>query len=313
MSNRYSAKNDKTLTRTQSAQGGFRPNVVRQVASGRKQTSAFRFSSNPTTSGHNSGYHEAVAPTNTVKLLAQRKRAATTSRMPSSKRGFHTRYSNKPIRESMVEPVVALSDAARTDTARTVLSVPGGGAAGHSGSGLKTTNQSRAHDFQRQTTMDMLSDPAMTREAASLVSASLVSISSAPGEDARQVINSKRMKDRQAMRAYERNRNEVKRRVDALYDRSSLSDRAIALKHTKKAMSRLGLKRRLDKKRGRSPEREVSGPTGDIFGGGYRSKKRPASNRSPSQLPPAKRAKKAKFDGRELLYVTQPLRAKRRK
>ena len=88
--------------------------------------------------------------------------------------------------EKNLEPVVRASDGTRTDTARTVLSVPGksGAVAGHSGSGIKTTGQAQAHDALHHQTMRVLQDLSMTESVAAVIAGATAIFSMALGRDA---------------------------------------------------------------------------------------------------------------------------------
>ena len=179
----YTAKSDKTLTASQAKLGGFRPEVVKQVSSGKSiGKGSFRSPSNPTKRGFKSGYHEAYVVTDATKLLSQRKKSGKGfAELPKSSGGSWKKHSGAKIREQNVRPALEAGDGARTDTSRTILSAPGGKVAGHTGSGVKTTGQAEAHNLLRDQSVRALADPKLSPEAQGVVAGLTTLWSIAPG------------------------------------------------------------------------------------------------------------------------------------
>jgi hypothetical protein len=322
----YHASDDLTLTKTQAKSGGFRPDVVSSVVK-RKTISegSFRVASNPTKDGFSSGYHEAFVVTDMTPKLAQRTLVPpqpptttapsgppvpplpTLSKMPAMSSGFWKQYSGKSFPEKNVEALVQLGDGARTDTARTILSAPKGGVAGHSGSGVYTGNQPQAHDLVRTQAMNVLSDPLMTPEAATVIASATMVYSIAPGELASKATGASKLKAKKAKDTWEDDRNQAKERVEAMRSSLSSSDQAVVEKHMDTFVSSLGDSgRKREGSRATSPLRERSAPTSTrpIQGGGYEASLTITGN--PSEAPPtggpAERAQ----------YATAPFRVPRR-
>lgn len=322
----YHASDDLTLTKTQAKSGGFRPDVVSSVVK-RKTISegSFRVASNPTKDGFSSGYHEAFVVTDMTPKLAQRKlvppKPPTTtapsgppvppppvlSQMPTMTSGFWKQYSGKSFPEKNVETLVQIGDGARTDTARTILSAPKGGVAGHSGSGVYTGGQPQAHDLVRTQSMNVLSDPLMTPEAATVIASATMVYSIAPGELASKATGAHRLKAKKAKDTWEADRNEAKERVEAMHSTLSTSDRAVVEKHMDRFVASLGDSgRKRESGRATSPLRERTAPTSTkpIQGGGYDTSL--TITGKPSEAPPtgspAERSQ----------YATAPFRVSRR-
>lgn len=304
---RYSMKGDLTLTLQQSSQGGFRPEVVETSLSGRDSKS-FRFPSNPTLEGYNSGYHESFGTTDTVKHISKRKasRKQGLSDMPTARTGFYKKK-RRGMREKNLEVLLGASDGARTDTAQTVLSVPGGGGAGHTGSGVKTSGQSKAHDLLRDVFMKVSRDEDMTPGAIELIGGSLTIASMAPGKVARTVTDSRKLKATKGSKNYEGNRNIAKRRLKALQKESDPQDVELAMKYMEPVMDKFP-DRHFARKRLSSPERDISGPKEGIQGGDYL----PGDQIGlPELFPPKRSGDKRKDATSTLAFLTESFRAPR--
>ncbi len=270
----YKAATDKTLTSKQAKSGGFQPVGTQKVVNAKPiDEGEFRVSSNPTTSGHSSGYHESFAPTDTMRFLSNRKpnNDGTATLPPWNSPTVLPSYSGTKIIESNVKPVAEASDGARTDTARTILSVPNGGAAGHTGSSVKTTGQPAAHNVLRHQVMRTLQEPGVTSGVAGVLAGATTIMSMAPGTIASTAKNANQLKDRQARTQHETNRNDAKRKLDEHYEGLSPSEQAIVMKIAKQGMTDLNdNSRTLLPDRPHSPLRDPIGtPGAPISGGGY--------------------------------------------
>lgn len=271
---KYSASSDKTLTASQSSSGGFRPLGTDKVVQAKPiDEGEFRFPSNPTQSGHSSGYHESFGTTDTMRMLSRRKvKKGGKAELPSwNTNTALTGYSGASILETNVKPVAEASDGARTDTAQTILSVPGGKSAGHTGSGVKTTGQAQAHDFLRHQVVRTLQEPGVTPGVAGVLAGSITLMSIAPGQIANTAQNADKLKDSGVSTQYEQRRNNGKRKLDEYFDALSPNEQATVLKLTQQGMSDLkDKKRKLIPGRPHSPLREEqSSPGASISGGGY--------------------------------------------
>ena len=270
----YSASSDKTLTSSQSSSGGFRPLGTDKVIQAKPiEENEFRFPSNPTQAGHSSGYHESFGTTDTMRMLSRRKvKSDGKSTLPSwNTNTALTGYSGASILEANVKPVAEASDGARTDTAQTILSVPGGKAAGHTGSGVKTTGQAPAHDFLRHQVVRSLQEPDMTPGVAGVVAGSITLMSIAPGQVANTAQNADKLKDSGVSKQYEQRRNQAKRKLDEYHQALTPAEKATVMKLAKQGMGDIkDSKRKLLTDRPYSPLREENGPSGaSISGGGY--------------------------------------------
>ncbi|WNL44174.1 hypothetical protein RKE25_12110 [Dyella sp. BiH032] len=306
----YTAKSDKTLTASQAKSGGFRPDVVKQVAAGKSiSKGSFRSPSNPTRRGFKSGYHEAYVVTDATKVLSQRKKSSKGfSQLPKNSSGSWKKHSGAKIREQNVRPALEAGDGARTDTSRTILSAPGGKVAGHTGSGVKTTGQAEAHNLLRDQSVRALSDPQLSPAAQGVVAGLTTLWSMAPGKNAAQAQGASKLKDKQARKTWEEDRNEGKRRLWANFKNLPKAERKAVLKHDEAFHKSLQ-----DKKRKRSMDRPGSplretGPSkknSPIHGGDY-FKKEPSSKR-PKVEPPTSGSPRD-----TALHITEPFRAPRR-
>lgn len=270
----YKASSDKTLTSGQASSGGFRPAGTEKVVQAKPiDESEFRSPSNPTTSGHSSGYHESFLPTDAMRFLSRRKvNTDGTATMPAwSGNSVLPKYAGSTILEPNVRPVAEASDGARTDTAQTVLSVPGGKPAGHTGSGVKTTGQAAAHDFLRHQGMRTLQEPGVTSGVAGTVAGAMTVMSVAPGQIASTAQGAGNLKDVQARSSYEERRNDAKRKLGAYYQSLPPKEQNVVMKLAKQGMGDLkDSGRRLLPDRPHSPLRDPTGGTGAaLSGGGY--------------------------------------------
>lgn len=233
----------------------------------------FRFPSNPTKSGHSSGYHESFLPTDAMRFLSRRKvNTDGTATMPAwTGNSVLPKYSGSKILESNVRAVAEASDGARTDTAQTVLSAPGGKPAGHTGSGVKTTGQAEAHDYLRHQGMRALQEPAMTSGVAGTVAGAITVMSVAPGQVASTAQNAGNLKDVQSRAGYEERRNEAKRKLSQHFDTLPQAQQQVVMKLAKQGMGDLkDSGRRLLPDRPHSPLRDPTGVSGaPLSGGGY--------------------------------------------
>jgi hypothetical protein len=276
----YSLARDRTLTPSQAKQGGFTPDIARHVIAGQKvRKGAFRVSSTLTEHGHSSGYHEALGTTDAVERTAERSMLpdGTTSRMPQATSGYWARHNTTTIQERHVAPTVEASNGARTDTARTILSVPGGGAAGHSGSGVGQTGQEAAHDALRDVYMGVLSDKAtLSRQAIGVIAGATAIASMAPAEVARTAEGADNLKDKAGGDQWEANRNAAKIELNLHFEALPQDQKDHVLRHVHRHLARFDNpsdpSRRRIPERGRptSPTRSTrSAPSDRIQGGSY--------------------------------------------
>lgn len=208
----YDPAKDSTLTRAQAANEGF------HTGQGN-----FRSPSNPTVHGHSSGYHEAVVTTNTYYFLRDAKPTGRGTYILPNAHGnsyFHP-YSGREVPAQSLEIVLRLADGYRTDTARTILSAPGGKGAGHTGSGVSLKGQGPAHDLLRRAVMDVVMTdprtPGFSERSVATLFASITVTSMAPGEIARTLPGgSSTLKSSAAKVTYEVRRNMAKDHTGAL-------------------------------------------------------------------------------------------------
>ena len=269
----YRALGDLTLTAAKAREGGFRTQATANVIAGKKIAAQhFRVPSNPTKAKHKSGYHEATVTTDMAVFLSHRTVGRIESTLPVNTGNSALRdYSRATIFEANVRPLMEAGDGARPDTARTFLSVPGGTAAGHSGSGTDTTGQAAAHDFLRVQGMHMLQAPIMTPGIAGVASAALMVMSMAPGQYASTVANAGKLKDRAALQNYEGDRNAAKLDVRHYFMRLPANERHEVMRHARQAMTDLNdNQRQLLPDAPYSPMRDSARPAGAaVAGGGY--------------------------------------------
>lgn len=164
----------------------------------------------------------------------------------------------KPIVEANVNTVISAGDGLRTDTAQTVLSVPkafGGGAAGHSGSGVKTTHQADAHDLLRESTAALLNEKKLTPGVAAVTYGALSVAMMAPGIVASKAVDIKQLKAQHVMADWESRREEAKARVEAMHAQLTPQEQATVHQHMSDVFSKLPTDRRLAHGRSTSPVR----------------------------------------------------------
>jgi hypothetical protein len=304
----YQPQTDLTLTKSQAKVGGFRPDVVSTVAkSGSIGKGAFRFASNPTLGGFSSGYHESFVVTDMTDKLARRKKSAKSSQLPKEKSGYWKKQSGRTFPEANLESLLQVGDGARTDTSRTILSGPGGTFGGHTGSGVKTTHQSQAHDLLRDQSLRVLSDPLLTPDAMAVIGGATTVFSMAPGEKASKVSGASKLKSKRALKSWEKDRNESKRRVQTLLDALPTPQQALVEKHMDLFVKDLGdSSRKRPKGRATSPIREVSQmKSNPVFGGDYDSSAKSFGE-------PSKVFSKGDLRAKSL-YMTESFRDPRRK
>jgi hypothetical protein len=307
---KYAARDDRTLTSSQRKSGSFRKDVVDNVSAGRSSgKGAFRSPSNPTSRGFSSGYHEAFVVTDAVDQLSRRKVGGKGfSSLPKNSRGYWKKHSGAKFPEKNLRHVLEAGDGARSDTARTILSAPRGGVAGHSGSGVHTASQSQAHDLLRDQSIRVLSDPKIKPDVQGVIAGTTTIWSIAPGKYASRAKNAAKLKDSSAKSSWEEDRNEAKLRVRASFRQLPKKDQQRVLKHEENFVDSLGDKNR---KRSRnepgSPLRETGSRKGNaIHGGDYFAKQ--SKSKRPRLDPPAKASPRE-----TALYITEPFRVKRPK
>lgn len=267
----YNPSSDSTLT-AQQAKGGFRPQVVDMVVGSKKfGKGAFRYASNPTRHGISSGYHEAFVVTDmTPKLQMRKTHAKGMSAMPVMGEASWKGFSQVTFPEKNVRPLMEAGDGARTDTARTILSGPGGSVAGHSGSGVRSTGQSAAHDVLRVASMGALRDPDMTPRAMAVTAAATTLFTMAPGRLASRAEGAGKLKDKQALSTWEEDRNQSKERLALVHDALSPGEKTVVRRHFKALTVNVGGTRTLDPDHPSSPRRSTGKESGSaVFGGGY--------------------------------------------
>jgi hypothetical protein len=242
----------------------------------------FRSPSNPTTLLFSTGYHESVVTTDmftylqkTTELKGDRAQLSN-----STKSKIIGAYTGKIVSKTIVESLKALGDGFRTDTAQTILSGPNGTAAGHSGSNLSTTGQASAHDLLRKKVLDILEHTesetkGYSEKALATLMGAITVASIAPATVARSIEDSGKLKDFSAPERWEKDRNEMKARVNASFVELTDDEKLFVLQHTQSFMESIkDTNREMDKEKPFSPERDVnykdSGKT--IMGGGYTDK-----------------------------------------
>ncbi|BDU22434.1 hypothetical protein [Dyella sp. GSA-30] len=309
---RYEARYDRTLTASQGKAGSFRDNVVDSVSTGKSITKgAFRSPSNPTRRGFSSGYHESYLVTDAVDQLSRRKvgNKQGFSSLPKNTRGYWKKHSGAKFPEKALRAALKAGDGARTDTARTILSAPRGGSAGHSGSGVHTGSQSQAHDLLRDQSIRALSDPKISPEAQGVIAGLTTVWSIAPGKHASRVKNAAKLKDSSAKSSWEEDRNEAKLRVRQSFRQLPKKDQKRVLKHEENFFKSLGdTTRKRSRNEPGSPLRETGSRKGNaIHGGDYFAKSsKSSSSKRPRLDPPSKASPRD-----TALYITEPFRVKR--
>lgn len=309
----YLPKGDLNLTRSQVNQEGFRD----------ARAGDFRFPSNSVISPagkveYKSGYHESAMPTDTVIFL----RGATdnkngTHTLPKSvgSGSFWTGYISRVVSSKILNYLLDLADGFRTDTAQTILSAPEGKAAGHSGSGVYTGGQSSAHDLLRAGVARMLdlavNTPGLTRESLATYFASLTVTSMAPAVIARTVLGgTANLKAGDGAKLeYEQNRNEMKRRTEAIFKALTPNEQAFVKLYSQEFLNstQIGVdkscRRHIPNERSTSPERDAhASHKKEVDGGGY---SKLSAQTSPTKSAPVD----VQHTG---MYVTEPVRGRRR-
>ncbi|MEO8390475.1 hypothetical protein [Polaromonas sp.] len=267
----YKASQDRTLTPMQ-AKGGFRPQVVDMVVGSKAfAKGAFRYASNPTSHGISSGYHEAFVVTDmTPKLQKRVKHAKGMSAMPVMAEASWKDFSQATFPESNVRPMMEAGDGARTDTARTILSGPGGSVAGHSGSGVRSTGQAAAHDVLRAASMAALQDVAMTPAAMAVTAAAATVFTMAPGALASRAEGAEKLKDKRALATWEEDRNQAKERLAQVHGALGPAEKTVVRRHFQALAISVGGTRTLDPDQPSSPRRSTTLQAGNaVAGGGY--------------------------------------------
>ncbi|WP_457282552.1 hypothetical protein [Polaromonas sp. P5_D5] len=267
----YKASQDRTLTPMQ-AKDGFRPQVVDMVVGSKAfPKGAFRYASNPTSHGISSGYHEAFVVTDmTPKLQKRVKHAKGMSAMPAMEEASWKAFSHATFPESNIRPMMEAGDGARTDTARTILSGPGGSVAGHSGSGVRSTGQAAAHDMLRAASMAALQDTEMTPAAMAVTAAAATVLTMAPGALASRAEGAEKLKDKRALGTWEDDRNQAKERLAQVYGALKPAEKAVVRRHLQALAISVGGTRTLDPAQPSSPRRSTALEAGNaVAGGGY--------------------------------------------
>ncbi len=309
----YSIARDETLTSLQASTSSFRRQVVDDLVAGKAVTKgAFRYASNPTLRGFSSGYHEAFVVTDMTDKLARRTKAGKFSRMPKEKSGIWAKHSQAKFSESQLKPMLIAGDMARTDTARTILSAPGGEAAGHSGSGVKTTGQGPAHDLLRKHSMSALQGGSLSQKGWEVQSGAMTIYSMAPGMLGSQAHNASKLKDQAARDDWEDRRNESKLRLHAEFKKLAQDEQDTIMGNIKpyaKDISASG-ERLTSLDAPASPLRSTKRPKASnaLQGGAYESGKKARLTAEPQEWLGA-----SSKPGETAAYITQPFRTPRRK
>lgn len=307
---KYKPGEDPTLKKSQADDGYFS-----SVLDG----GDFRSRSNPTLAGYSSGYHEAAVTTDTYNFLIKAKdNGDGTHTLPQTapKNSFWADYTGEEVYSKNLEYTLKYADGFRTDTAQTVLSAPGGLAAGHSGSNLDTTGQADAHNLLRQSIIDLLQTNPQTNgfseESVVTTLAAITVTSIAPGEIARTVKKgSASLKSGSTSKTkYELNRNNAKRKVEAIYSNLTPAEQIFVnenskrfMDSTQKGVSKKNKIRAIPSLRATSPERKIKmSSANEVAGGDYLPLK---PTLAPAKLPPKMLIETG-------MYVTEDFRGLRR-
>ena len=224
------ATTDRTLTLSQRASGGFKPDA-------HTTSEDFRFRSNPTTVGVSSGYHEAAVTTDTFTFFRNADdQGDGTAELPSTANTAPLQaLQGAIVDKSVLDFLLGAADGFRTDTALTILSAPDGEPAGHSGSGISQSGQSAAHDLVREACARILQDPEtakVTPQAVTVALGAYVVGSIAPGEVARLVSTDTLKAGPTAIATWEQRRNEAKARVEGLFATLSDDEKTYVQRHS---------------------------------------------------------------------------------
>lgn len=313
---RYSIKNDRTLLKIQAENigkdKGFAPDAVNNIhRQQNKDKTKFRFKSKPVHGQpYSTGYHEAFMTTDIAKKIHGRF-FENTSKTTFKIKDNHPSFGNSKTeyQEGQLLSVLRASDAARTDTAGTILSAKNGLAAGHSGSKTALANQPQAHDLIREQVGNMLSNPAfknLSPKGIAVAAAATVITSRAPGEITGAIPRIDKMKAKNMSSDWESRRNEAKSRLKAVYDTLPKKEQALIQQFNKpffKMVSGNGYKRKMATDGSISPRRSEQKTTSFLYGGGYDG----SQFGPPSEQPPADVDEYS-----TMLYITQPFRSNRR-
>ncbi len=267
----YAFAKDRTLTASQ-AKNGFRPMIVKAIVKRQApKKGGFRFPSNPTQAGFSSGYHESFVVTDMTDKLAGRKVASNgMAQMPAMSGISWGHHSGASFPESNLSSFLHAGDNSRTDTARTILSGPGGAVAGHTGSGVYTGGQSEAHDVLRDHSMHVLADPHMTPHAVGVIAAATTITGMAPGLLASTAHNAHQLKDQAARGTWEDDRNAAKETLAVAFNALTPTEKKVVRGHQTKLFIAIGGGRTMDADYPTSPRRTSSHTSSDIIsGGGY--------------------------------------------
>jgi hypothetical protein len=304
-------ESDNTLTAAQRKWLGFR-----SFAHLDKKIS-FRYPSNPTKHGYDTGYHESAVTTDTFNFLRNAKQHNNeTHQLPSSApvNSFFGQYVDKTVNSTALEWTLRNADGFRTDTAQTILSLGDGTAAAHSGSGLDLKGQAEAHNLLRAKIMELLflnpkNVSGFTERALITIFASMTVTLMAPGEVARSIsggTNSLKAGNH-AKGNWEINRNEAKRRVEEMYEHLMSDEKKFVNLHANNFMhsiqgANVKQPRHVRPSRATSPERcTTQKVSGEVAGGSYISGA--TTEQAMTQMPTSLRA--------QALWSTRPLRALR--
>jgi hypothetical protein len=305
----YTVATDRTLTSSQRRSGGFRPAIGEAIRRRQKvPKGGFRFPSNPTKEGFSSGYHEAFVVTDATPVFGQRSASgAGKSKFPKSSSRYWQRHTGVTFSESSLSSMMDVGDVARTDTARTILSAPDGEVAGHSGSGVRTTNQGPAHDLLRDHSVRILSDTHLTPSAMAALASATTVASMAPGQLASTASGAGKLKHKRSRSTWEDDRNQAKERTSLLFRRLPSAQQLRVRTHMQSLMDSFGDSgRQLEKGRATSPLRETgpSSSSAAIHGGGYLKKRR-------GSMPDVPGLSSTASAREQTLYGTQPFRLSR--
>jgi hypothetical protein len=263
---------DLTLTGAQASRGGFRPDAVGVVETwSGEDPGNFRSPSTPTADGHRSGYHEAFVTTATFNKLASSEQVVN----PYTGEQFGSNNQVRPdgpvfFPSGNLSALLRAGDGARVDTARAILSMPDGRAAGHSGSHASTVGQADAHSMLDAASIAALCGPALSQAGAGVLAGAVSIFSNAPGELAAATEGADGLKDQRARQTWEADRNEAKRRLYASFVRLSPEEQQVVMAQMQALAQSIAGHRELMDGLPFSPIREQSGsPHAPIRGGTY--------------------------------------------
>ncbi|MCB1735622.1 MAG: hypothetical protein H6981_02940 [Gammaproteobacteria bacterium] len=159
---------------------------------------------------HTSGYDE-ILPTDTqTKLLSDM--AGSSSSIPGgtlpSLGGKFTGYKRK-----RADDLYSAAEGVRTDTANTLLALPGGDVAFHSHAGGPTTGQAEGHHLRRRAFARALAQK-WSAKADSVFAGAVLLASRPPGAQARSAVDTTKLRDQSALTPWEKNRETAKSMVN---------------------------------------------------------------------------------------------------